>query len=120
MSDHDQAPGFPAEGTPADELLAEMDALRDQDIDWRGGHAFSLVYHPADDGLEQVLHDAALRFLHENALNPFAYASLPTMERQITAMAADLLGGHAEATCLSSGGTESIFLAVQVARDARP
>ena len=108
---------FPANGTPGDELLAEVDAMRDDDIDWRSGNAFSLVYNPADEELERVLHEVAGRFLHENALNPFAYSSLPRMEREVIAMAADLLGGPADAGSLTSGGTESIFLAVQVARD---
>jgi glutamate/tyrosine decarboxylase-like PLP-dependent enzyme len=108
---------FPTEGTARDALLAEIDAMRGEDIDWRRGRAFSLVYNPADDELEHVLHAVADRFLHENALNPFAYTSLPRMEREVIAMAADLLGSPADAGSLTSGGTESIFLAIQVARD---
>jgi sphinganine-1-phosphate aldolase len=108
---------FPAEGTGSDALLAEIDAMRGDDIDWRSGKAFSLVYNPADDELESVLHEVAGRFLHENALNPFAYSSLPRMEREIISMAADLLHSPPDAGSLTSGGTESIFLAVQVARD---
>lgn len=109
--------GFPAESTPADELLAELRAGRGDDLDWRGGKAFSLVYNVGDEGLERVLHEVADLYLHENALNPFAFPSLLAMEQGIVAMAADLLGGHADAGALTSGGTESIFLAVQVARD---
>jgi sphinganine-1-phosphate aldolase len=112
-----QITSFPEHGTPADELLAEVDEVREGDLDWRGGRAFSLVYHHADADLEAVQHAMASRFLHENALNPFAYQSLPRMEQEIVAMAADLLGGSADAGALTSGGTESIFLAVQVARD---
>jgi glutamate/tyrosine decarboxylase-like PLP-dependent enzyme len=108
---------FPTDGTASEALLAEIDAMRGDDIDWRGGRAFSLVYNPADDELEHVLHEVADRFLHENALNPFAYTSLPRMEREIIAMAADLVGSPPDAGSLTSGGTESIFLAVQVARD---
>ena len=111
------ADGFPREGTPAAELLAELRGGRGDDLDWRGGKAFSLVYNVGDDGLEQVLHEVANLYLHENALNPFAFPSLLAMEQGIVAMAADLLGGRADAGALTSGGTESIFLAVQVARD---
>jgi len=109
--------GFPAEGTAADDLLAELRDARGDDLDWRGGKAFSLVYNVADDELERVLHEVANLYLHENALNPFAFPSLLHMEQDIVAMAADLLGGRADAGALTSGGTESIFLAVQVARD---
>lgn len=54
-------------------------------------------------------------FLHENALNPFRYQTLLRMEAEILEMARGLFGaGHA---ALTSGGTESIFMAVQTARD---
>jgi glutamate/tyrosine decarboxylase-like PLP-dependent enzyme len=112
-----QITSFPKHGTGADELLAEIDTVRGGDIDWRSGTAFSLVYHHDDEGLEALQHAVADRFLHENALNPFAYQSLPRMEQEIVLMAGDLLGGEAGAGSLTSGGTESIFLAVQVARD---
>jgi glutamate/tyrosine decarboxylase-like PLP-dependent enzyme len=39
------------------------------------------------------------------------------MERDVVATAAALFNGVPEAGKLTSGGTESIFLAVQVARD---
>lgn len=108
---------FPIEGTGPDELLGELRAARGDDLDWRGGKAFSLVYNVGDEGLETVLHEVASLYLHENALNPFAFPSLLHMEQEIVAMAADLLGGRADAGALTSGGTESIFLAVQTARE---
>lgn len=113
-----QITSFPEHGVAADELLAEIDDVRGGDIDWRSGRAFSLVYHHGDEALEQLQHDVADRFLHENALNPFAYQTLPRMEQEVVLMAGDLLGGEPGAGSLTSGGTESIFLAVQVARDA--
>src|SRR5829696_3544442 len=110
-------PGFPATGTPTDDLLAEIAQMRLGDADWRGGRTFSLVYNVGDAELDRVLHDVGLQYLHENALNPFKFPSLLQMEQDIVAMAADLLGGRADAGSISSGGTESIFLAVQTARD---
>jgi glutamate/tyrosine decarboxylase-like PLP-dependent enzyme len=108
---------FPAHGTPPDELIAELRSMRADDLDWRGGKAFSLVYHHDDEGLERAQHEAASLFLHENALNPFAFPSLLRMEQEIVAMAADLLHGSPRAGALTSGGTESIFLAVCTARE---
>ena len=108
---------FPEEGVGAEALLAEIDEERAGDIDWRGGRAFSLVYHHDDEVLEGLQHEVAGRFLHENALNPFAYQTLPRMEQEVVLMAGDLFGGEPGAGSLTSGGTESIFLAVQVARD---
>ena len=106
---------LPAHGRPADELLAELREERSGDLDWRGGRAFSLVYNTDDADLEALQHEIASMFLHENALNPFRYATLLRMEGEVIDMATSLVG--AGAGSLSSGGTESIFLAVQTARD---
>jgi len=108
---------IPAHGRPSAELLAEIDELHADDIDWRGGRAFSLVYHPDFEDLEELLHEVGSRFLHENALNPFKYPSLMKMELEVIGMACDLLGTGARSGAVTSGGTESIFCAVQVARD---
>jgi sphinganine-1-phosphate aldolase len=110
-------PGFPERGRPAAELLAELGAGRGGDADWRRGRTFSLVYNPADPGLEELQEAVARAYLHENYLNPFAFPSLLRMEREVVAMGAGLLHGDPRAGRLTSGGTESIFLAVQVARD---
>jgi glutamate/tyrosine decarboxylase-like PLP-dependent enzyme len=108
---------FPAEGRPVDDLVAEMRAGRGEDADWRGGRTFSLVYNAADPELERLHEAVAREYLHENYLNPFAFPSLMRMEREVVAMGADLLHGNPRGGKLTSGGTESLFLAVQVARD---
>jgi glutamate/tyrosine decarboxylase-like PLP-dependent enzyme len=107
--------GIPDDGTPVDELLDEIRAERTGDLDWSGGRAFSLVYHTDDAELSRLQHEVASIFLHENALNPFRYQTLLRMERELIDMATGLFGAGRAA--LSSGGTESIFLAVQTARD---
>ena len=109
--------GLPQQGQPADGILAELDQGRRGDADWRRARTFSLVYNPADPRLEALQEAVAVAYLHENYLNPFAFPSLLRMEREVVAAAAELLHGEPRAGRLSSGGTESIFLAVQVARD---
>jgi len=108
--------GFPEHGTSREELLAQVTELGRGDIDWRGGRAFSLVYHPDDEGLEQILHEIATIYIHENALNPFKYPSLVQMEADVVDMATDLFHTQPKAGSMCSGGTESIFLAVHTAR----
>ena len=108
---------FPAQGRPVDDVLAEVRRGRGNDADWRGGRTFSLVYNPADPELERLQEAVAQEYLHENYLNPFAFPSLLRMEQEVVAMAADLFGGATAGGKLTSGGTESIFLAVQVARE---
>ncbi|MCU1352664.1 MAG: PLP-dependent enzyme glutamate decarboxylase, partial [Acidimicrobiales bacterium] len=108
---------IPEKGRPADELLAEITTRHAEDLDWRGGKAFSLVYNPDDAELEHLLEEVGKRYLHENALNPFKVPSVLQMELEVVGMAADLFGTAPNAGSMTSGGTESIFLAVQVARD---
>jgi glutamate/tyrosine decarboxylase-like PLP-dependent enzyme len=107
--------GIPAQGVQGDELLAALRIERTGDLDWRGGKAFSLVYNSDDPELERVQHEVAALFLHENALNPFRYKTLLRMESEILGMAKALF--HAGQAALTSGGTESIFLAVMTARE---
>ncbi len=115
MTDYPSA--LPETGRPAEQLLADITTGRGDDLDWKSGRAFSLVYNAADAELERVQHGVAELFLHDNALNPMAYPSLRAMEGSVIAMAADLFGTDARSGALTSGGTESIFCAVQVARD---
>jgi sphinganine-1-phosphate aldolase len=110
-------PAFPARGRPVDELIGELRGGRGDDADWRRGRTFSLVYNAADPDLERLHEAVAAEYLHENYLNPFAFPSLLRMEREVVAMGADLLHGNPRSGKLTSGGTESLFLAVQVARD---
>src|SRR3546814_1311480 len=108
---------FPTEGRPVDELIEEMRSNRGDDARWRAGRTFSLVYNPGDAELERLQEAVALEYLHENYLNPFAFPSLLRMAQQVVGMAADLFGRPAAGGQLTSGGTESLILAVQAARE---
>lgn len=94
-----------------------MSALRAQDADWRAGKVFSLVYHASDEH-SAFLKQAHNLFFEENALNPMAFKSLKRMETEVVRMAASLFHGDAN-TCgtMTSGGTESLLMAVKSARD---
>jgi sphinganine-1-phosphate aldolase len=105
--------GFPASGVAPEQLLAELRANRHHDAPWREGRIFSLIYHPGDPVLEELLAAASREYLAENALNPKRF---PRLERESADLVAALLHGVPEAGGLTSGGTESIFVAVSVAR----
>jgi len=107
---------LPETGLSADQVLADIRARRDRDADWRGGRTFSLVYNPDRPDLEKLQEQVALEFLHENALNPFAFPSLTEMDAEVVSWGSDLVHGPGHGR-MTSGGTESIFLAVQTARD---
>jgi glutamate/tyrosine decarboxylase-like PLP-dependent enzyme len=116
-ADWPAAATFPQHGTAHGELLAELVANRHDDADWRSGRLFSLVYHPDSEALEDTLAAVSREYLAENALNPFRFPSLARLERETADMVADLLHGTPGAGGLTSGGTESILVAVYVARE---
>ena len=108
---------IPAQGRPHGELLGQMDAFAAGDVDWRSGRTFSLVY-PAGDEHHAFLQQAHALFQSANGLNPMAFASLRRMEAEVVQMTASMLHGPPETVgTMTSGGTESILLAVKTYRD---
>jgi sphinganine-1-phosphate aldolase len=108
---------IPEKGTATDQLLAQMEQMRDGDADWRGGKVWSLVYF-AGEAHHELLKEAHNLFIAENGLNPMAFQSLKRMESDVVRMTASMLNGGPEAVgTMTSGGTESILLAVKAARD---
>ena len=97
-------------------MLEQLDALQARDVDWKSGRAFSLAYHAGPDVLALAT-EALARFQSTNALNVDAFPSLRTLQNDVVEMVADLLHGGPEAAgFMTSGGTESILLAVKAAR----
>jgi sphinganine-1-phosphate aldolase len=107
---------LPIKGRPRDDILAAIEEMQRADVKWRDGHAWAYVYF-ADDDLLTLTKDAYLSSFSENALAPSAFPSLRQMEEDVVAMAADLFSCPASAGSITSGGSESIFLAVKTARD---
>ncbi len=108
---------LPKTGVPRDALFSRMRARKAEDADWRGGRTWSLIY-PAGPEVDAILREANELYLHENALNPFRFPSLRQMETEVVAMTAGLLGAPEAADgAMTSGGTESILMAVKAARE---
>jgi sphinganine-1-phosphate aldolase len=107
--------GFADRGKEPVDITAALDAMRAGDLDWRSGRAFSLVYNADDPALETLQEQVGASFLHENGLNPFKYPSLRQIEAEVVAAAAGLVHTASNAGGLTSGGTESLFLAVYTA-----
>ncbi|HEX9994618.1 MAG TPA: aminotransferase class V-fold PLP-dependent enzyme [Acidimicrobiales bacterium] len=108
---------LPAEGMATAEVVEALLAKRGRDVRWREGRAFSLVYD-GGPAVHEVCEAVAAMFLHENALNTAAFPSLGEIQAEVVAATADLL--HAPPTAagfLTSGGTESILVAVLGARE---
>jgi len=111
------SPSLPADGRSWSALQAELATLRDDDVDWRAGRAAVYVFDAGKD-VRTVAAEAYQQFISENGLGPAAFPSLARMEANVVQMTASLLQAPEGSTgSMSSGGTESIFLAVKACRD---
>ena len=108
---------IPTEGLSKDELFARMESYRAGDVDWRSGRTWAYVYDPGREA-EEVIKRAYTMYLTENALDPTVFPSILRLETELVAMAAAHLNGDGKVVGnFTSGGTESIMLAVKTARD---
>ena len=108
---------MPTKGWSADDVFEGLEAMRTRDVRWREGRAFSLAYHAGPEALA-VAEEAYRRFSGENALSTDAFPSLKQIQAEVVAMAGVWLGATpSSAGFMTSGGTESILMAVKAARD---
>lgn len=107
----------PEKGLSRDEIFARLESYRAHDVRWRDGRTFAYVYDPGPEA-EAVIREAYGMFLSENGLDPTVFPSALRLETELVAMAASHLRGDENVVGnVSSGGTESILLAVKAARD---
>jgi glutamate/tyrosine decarboxylase-like PLP-dependent enzyme len=113
--------GLPETGRPAADILGRIAALREADLPTHGGRLFAYVYDSGLAGLDELTAATHALGASVNGLDPTAFPSRLAMENAIVGAAATLLGGGAGVVGnLTSGGTESLILAVKTARDAHP
>ena len=108
---------LPKIGLDWSKIQGRLSDARKNDVDWRRGRIAGLTYFAGDDVL-QIAKDAYAMFFSENAIGRGAFPSLDQLESDVIDMACDLFnGGETAVGCMTTGGTESIFLAVKSARD---
>ncbi len=108
---------LPRAGLTNDQILAELRAKQAGDVRWQDGRTFGMVYDGGPE-LHALQNAVAVEFLHENALNTMAFPSLGAMQSEVVGIAADLMHGAPDAAgFMTSGGTESILMAVKAARE---
>ncbi len=133
---------IPEQGIPPVEVIRILEALKSTELAAEDGKAFAYTYttkhdmaefakslgkayalFSAESGSDQSSHEVMLTqawdlYMHSNALNPMMYPSLRRMETEIISMAAWMVHGDGN-TCgaLTSGGTESILMAVKCYRE---
>jgi sphinganine-1-phosphate aldolase len=103
------------------DALERLRALQGADLPVHGGRTLAYVYDSGEPEVDRVAREAVAAYAASNALDPTAFPSLLRMENELVGFACDLLDAPDGAVgTVTSGGTESILLAVQGARDSRP
>lgn len=108
---------IPAYGLSEEDIHQHWDTYSQNDMNWKEGKFFGYVYYPGDQ-YYKTIQEAYAKFSATNALNPAVFPSLKNMENEVVQMAASLLHGDEQVSgTMTSGGTESIFMAVKAAKE---
>ena len=108
---------LPKKGMSSDDVLKALKSFKTDDVKWHEGQLFGLIYEAGPE-VEALVKEASALFLIENGLNPTAFPSLVKMETEVVSNVISLSGGDDETVgSFTSGGTESIFMALKAARD---
>jgi glutamate/tyrosine decarboxylase-like PLP-dependent enzyme len=108
---------LPETGTDWPKLKTQMLEYAGADVRWREGKTAVYVFNAGPD-IEQVQKEAYALFMSENGLGPLAFPSLKRMEEEVVGFGLSLLHAPDEASgAITSGGTDSITMAMKAARD---
>ncbi|MFZ9481549.1 MAG: pyridoxal phosphate-dependent decarboxylase family protein [Ilumatobacteraceae bacterium] len=108
---------LPSRGRPADEVLAELRSMSSHDVQWREGRVFSLAYSAGPE-VHQIAGEALALYATENGLNTAAFPSLRRLQDDVIGMVSGWVNApEGAAGVLTTGGTESLLMAVKAARE---
>jgi len=117
---------IPDRGRDKDELFRELSGMAaEENAKWQTGQVSGTLYHAGEEH-RAFLNKVFSLFSHANTLQLDLCPSMFKMEAEIIAMTADMLNAEAvrshhpeESVCgtVTSGGTESILMAMKVYRD---
>ncbi len=105
------------QGRSWSDVKSELQARGGNDAKWRDGRTAVYVFNAGEE-IATIQKEAYAAFMSENGLGPLAFPSLAQMEKEVIAMGLDLLHGPEGSTgAMTSGGTDSITMAIKTARD---
>lgn len=110
---------LPDQGRSSQNLIQEMESMVVvEDPKWRSGFVSGTVYHGEQEHLE-CLNQVYGMFSLSNPLHPDVWPSVRKFEAEIISMTASFLNGGCDSVCgcITSGGTESILMAVKAHRE---
>lgn len=108
---------LPKEGMTDEAVRAELDALANMDhTRWEDGFVSGAVYH-GEDELLKLQAEAFSKFTVSNPIHPDVFPGVRKMEAEVVSMVLNMFQAPPGAAGVTtSGGTESILMAVLSAR----
>ena len=110
---------LPEKGLAHEEILSLMsNAVEKENVIWEKGHLSGSVYHGQHEH-QNFLTKCFAHYSLSNPLHPDIWPSVMKFESEIISMTAHLVDGGVSSICgcTTSGGTESIILAIKAHRD---
>eukprot|EP01111_Echinosteliopsis_oligospora_P012158 TRINITY_DN4138_c0_g1_i2.p1 TRINITY_DN4138_c0_g1~~TRINITY_DN4138_c0_g1_i2.p1 ORF type:complete len:542 (+),score=131.79 TRINITY_DN4138_c0_g1_i2:88-1713(+) len=108
---------IPAQGYDHKTLINWLNVLKTAGVDPHDGKMFAYAY-ATNNNHEEFLQEANNIYIHQNALNPFVFPALRKFETEVVRMTATMLNGDDDVRGnMTSGGSESILMAVKTYRD---
>lgn len=108
---------LPPQGQDWPALKQALLDAKARDYSWKRGRLAVFFYY-LDEALERLQQEAYMTFWTENNLGQRAFPSLAKLEGEVTEMALSLMHApEGAAGTFTSGGSESIFLAMLAARE---
>jgi len=118
---HTTFEALPHEGRPREDILREIEELNTrEESKWKQGYVSGAVYH-GDHAHIDFLNSVYAVTSQSNPLHSDLWPSASKYEAEIVSMTANMLGARSAhgdiCGCVTSGGTESILLAMKTYRD---
>ena len=108
---------LPEKGRAWDTVRDELLSRGAGDAKWREGRTAVYVFNAGPE-IAEIQKEAYTAYMSENGLGPLAFPSLAQMEKDVISMGLGLLHGPEGSTgAMTSGGTDSITMAMKTARD---
>ena len=111
---------LPPKGIAAPDVLRVLQAWGAKETKWQDGKVSGTVYHGGSD-LSQLIVKAIEIYILSNPLHVDVFPSVRKMEAEVVSMTANLFRGSSDhplpVGTMTSGGTESIFLAMKSYRE---
>ena len=108
---------LPEQGLAWPDIERELKQRAAHDVNWRAGKSAVYVFNAGED-VGAVKRAAYAMFSEENGLGPAAFPSLAQMEREVVDFGLSLLNApEGAAGAMTSGGTDSIVMAIKAARN---